>query len=56
MFSETFTEKDLPLLNKAKAMGFDAMDIVPFEVDNFPAKRVRQRAEDLGLSFRRWPP
>jgi D-psicose/D-tagatose/L-ribulose 3-epimerase len=51
LFSETFTEKDLPLLDKAKAMGFEAMDIVPFDVDNFPAKRVRQRAEDLGLEI-----
>src|ERR1700675_961778 len=52
LFSETFTEKDLPLLDKAKAMGFDAMDIVPFDVDNFPAKRGLQRAEDLGLEIK----
>ena len=51
LFSETFTERDLPLLDKAKAMGFDAMDIVPFDVDNFPAKLVRQRAADLGLDI-----
>jgi D-psicose/D-tagatose/L-ribulose 3-epimerase len=51
LFSETFTERDLPLLDKAKAMGFDAMDIVPFDVDNFPAKLVRQRAMDLGLDI-----
>jgi D-psicose/D-tagatose/L-ribulose 3-epimerase len=51
LLSETFIERDLPLLDKAKAMGFDAMDIVPFDVDNFPAKRVRQRAEDLGLEI-----
>jgi D-psicose/D-tagatose/L-ribulose 3-epimerase len=51
LFSETFTERDLPLLDKAKAMGFDAVDIVPFDVDNFPAKLVRQRAADLGLDI-----
>src|SRR5258708_13941302 len=51
LFSETFTERDIPLLDKAKAMGFDAMDIVPFDVDNFPAKLVRQRAADLGLDI-----
>lgn len=49
LFSETFTERDLPLLDKAKALGFDAVDIVPFDVDHFPAKLVRQRAADLGL-------
>jgi D-psicose/D-tagatose/L-ribulose 3-epimerase len=51
LFSETFTERDLPLLDKAKELGFDAVDIVPFDLDNFPASRVRQRAEDLGLEI-----
>ena len=51
LFSETFTERDLPLLEKAKEMGFDAVDIVPFDVDNFPANQVRRRAEDLGLEI-----
>jgi D-psicose/D-tagatose/L-ribulose 3-epimerase len=51
LFSETFTERDLPLLEKAKEMGFDAVDIVPFDVDNFPASQVRPRAEDLGLEI-----
>jgi D-psicose/D-tagatose/L-ribulose 3-epimerase len=51
LFSETFTERDLPLLEKAKEMGFDAVDIVPFDLDNFPAKEVRQRAKDLGLEI-----
>jgi len=51
LFSETFTDRDLPLLDKAKAMGFEAVDIVPFEVDKFPAGRVRQRAEELGLEI-----
>jgi D-psicose/D-tagatose/L-ribulose 3-epimerase len=51
LFSETFTARDLPLLDKAKELGFDAVDIVPFDLDNFPASRVRQRAEDLGLEI-----
>jgi D-psicose/D-tagatose/L-ribulose 3-epimerase len=38
-------------LEKAKDMGFDAVDIVPFDVDNFPASQVRQRAENLGLEI-----
>jgi hypothetical protein len=32
-------------------MGFDAVDIVPFDIDNFPAKLVRQGATDLGLDI-----
>jgi D-psicose/D-tagatose/L-ribulose 3-epimerase len=51
LFSETFTERDLPLLDKAKAMGFDAIDIVPFDLERFPAKQVGQRAADLGLDI-----
>lgn len=51
LFSETFVERDLPLLDKAKAMGFDALEIIPFDMDHFPAKLVRQRAHDLGLSI-----
>jgi len=51
LFSETFLERDLPLLDKVKAMGFDALEIIPFDMDNFPAKLVRQRACDLGLSI-----
>jgi len=51
LFSETFTERELPLLDKAKEMGFDALDIVPFDFEKFPAKRVRQRANELGLEI-----
>ncbi len=51
LFSETFVERDLPLLDKAKAMGFGVLEIIPFDMDNFPAKLVRQRAADLGLSI-----
>jgi sugar phosphate isomerase/epimerase len=51
LFSETFTERDLALLDKAKAMGFDAIDILPFDLERFPTKQVRQRAADLGLDI-----
>ena len=44
LFSETFVEKDLPVLDKCKRMGFDAVEIIPFDVDNFPAAKVRQAA------------
>lgn len=51
LFSETFLERDLPLLDKAKAMGFDALEIIPFDPDNFPATKVKQRAKDMGLEI-----
>ena len=51
LFSETFGERDLPLFDKARAMGFDALEIIPFDADNFPAPKVKQRAADLGLDI-----
>ena len=49
LFNETFTEKDLPLLDKCQKLGFDAVELIPFDPDNFPAKQVKQAATDLGL-------
>jgi D-psicose/D-tagatose/L-ribulose 3-epimerase len=49
LFRETFLESDLPLLDKCKRMGFDAVEIIPFDPANFPAAQVRQAAKDLGL-------
>ncbi len=51
LFRETFVEKDLPLLDKCKALGFDAVEIIPFDPDNFPAAKVRAAAADLGLTI-----
>jgi D-psicose/D-tagatose/L-ribulose 3-epimerase len=51
LFRETFVEKDLPLLDKCKAMGFDAVEIIPFDPDNFPARKVREAAANLGLTI-----
>ena len=50
LFRETFVEKDLPLLDKCKRLGFDAVEILPFDPDNFPASKVRVAAADLGLT------
>jgi D-psicose/D-tagatose/L-ribulose 3-epimerase len=51
LFRETFVEKDLPLLDKCKAMGFDAVEIIPFDPDHFPAAKVRSAAGALGLTI-----
>jgi D-psicose/D-tagatose/L-ribulose 3-epimerase len=51
LFNETFLEKDLPLLDKCKKMGFDAVEIIPFDPDNFPAAKARRAAADLGLAL-----
>ena len=51
LFTETFLEKDLPLLEKFKTMGFDAVEVIPFDPDNFPARKVRAAAAELGLTI-----
>ena len=50
LFHETFLEKDLPLLDEVKRMGFDAIEIIPFDPDGFPAAKVKRAAADLGLA------
>jgi D-psicose/D-tagatose/L-ribulose 3-epimerase len=51
LFTETFIDKDLVLLEKFKTLGFDAVEIIPFDPDNFPAAKVRKVAADLGLTI-----
>jgi D-psicose/D-tagatose/L-ribulose 3-epimerase len=51
LFRETFLDKDLPLLDKCKGMGFDAVEIIPFDPDGFPARKVRSAAADCGLTI-----
>ena len=51
LFNETFVEKDLPVLDKCKSLGFDVVEIIPFDLDHFPAKKVKEAAGNLGLSI-----
>lgn len=51
LFTETFIDKDLALLEKCQKLGFEAVEIIPFDPDNFPAAKVRKTAADLGLTI-----
>jgi len=51
LFRETFVDRDLPLLDRCKAMGFDAVEIIPFDPEHFPAAKVKAAAADLGLTI-----
>lgn len=51
LFRETFVESDLPLLDKCKALGFDAVEIIPFDPDHFPARKAMEAAANLGLTL-----
>jgi D-psicose/D-tagatose/L-ribulose 3-epimerase len=51
LFVENFTEKDLPLLDKVKELGFDGIEFVLFSPDTFPAEAVRRHTQSIGLGI-----
>ena len=51
LFTGTMDTADLPLLDKVTAMGFDTLEVTPVDPDVFPARALRQRAADLGLTL-----
>lgn len=51
LFSDTFLESDLPLLEHCRELGFDTMEITPIDPDRFPARLVRETAADLGMAI-----
>jgi D-psicose/D-tagatose/L-ribulose 3-epimerase len=51
LFTETFDEGDLPLLERCRELGFDVLEITPVDPDRFPARRVRQLADELDISI-----
>lgn len=51
LFTDTFLEKDLPLLEYVRSLGFDTFEITPVEPDRFPAREVRRIARELDLSI-----
>ncbi len=51
LFSGTFDEGDLALLDRVTGMGFDTFEVTPVDPDVFPARKLAQRARDLGLTL-----
>ena len=52
IWTEYFTEKDLPLIEKAKSLGFEVVDIGilnPAAMENFPTKGVKEKAKEAGI-------
>jgi sugar phosphate isomerase/epimerase len=39
------------LLEKCERLGFDAVEIIPFDPNGFPEARVKAAAADLGLTI-----
>jgi D-psicose/D-tagatose/L-ribulose 3-epimerase len=49
IWTEEFTKKDLPLINKAKELGFAVMDINISHPERFPVQAVKDRIKQVGL-------
>jgi D-psicose/D-tagatose/L-ribulose 3-epimerase len=56
IWSEDFAENDLPLIQRAKSLGFDALDIGIMAPDGFPTDQVKQRLKEVGIEVATtWP-
>jgi D-psicose/D-tagatose/L-ribulose 3-epimerase len=49
IWTEEFTEKDLPLIEKAKSLGFAVMDINISHPERFPTQAVREKIKEVGI-------
>lgn len=49
LFSETFTKKDLWILDRAKELGFDGVELSLFDPYSVPVSEVKRKVRTLGL-------
>jgi D-psicose/D-tagatose/L-ribulose 3-epimerase len=49
IWTENFNEKDLYIIDKAKELGFDALDICISHPEDFPFKKVRERVKSADI-------
>lgn len=49
IWSEFFTEKDVSLIEKAKSLGFEVIDIGIMDPEKFPTKQVREKVKEVGI-------
>ena len=49
IWTENFTENDLPLIGKAKSLGFSVIDINVAHPDRFPTRAVRDEIRNTGI-------
>lgn len=49
LFVENFREKEIPILDKVRDMGFEGLEFVLFDPDSFPVDEVRRHAQSIGL-------
>lgn len=51
IWSENFSEKDLPLIERAKSLGFDALDIGIMDTEGFPTSQVKEKEKEVEKEF-----
>jgi len=49
IWTEDFTVKDLPLVQKAKALGFEVLDINVAHPEKFPTEAVKEKVKEVGI-------
>jgi len=49
IWAARFSEKDLPLLARAKELGFEVFDVFISDPDSFPTRQVKRAAEEAGI-------
>lgn len=49
IWTEDFTIKDLPLIEKAKSLGFAVLDINVAHPERFPAEAVKDKVKEVGI-------
>ena len=50
IWSERFAEKDLSLIEKAKSLGFEVLNI-SVRPETFPTELVKQKAKEVGIEL-----
>ena len=54
IWTEKFLEKDLGVIQKAKTLGFEAIDILILNPDTFPTKLVKKKAAETDKAKELW--
>jgi len=49
IWTEDFTVRDLPLIEKAKSLGFSVIDINVAHPDKFPTREVKEKVKEVGI-------
>lgn len=49
LFTESLTREDLQVMDLAKELGFDGIELTLFDPESFPVKEIKERSRQLGL-------